>query len=76
MTNEKLKQIREWQEIEGLCMIANTILDGWLSYNKFLKVCQPTKEEKKYVDEILNNFLSTPEYKGKIIPGFNANSEV
>ena len=70
MNDEKLRQVREWQWEEGVSMIAVTIFRGSWPYKKFLAT-NPTPEEKKYVDDWLRAHLALPEYKDKIIPGFN-----
>lgn len=70
MSDEKMKQVLAGQWEEGLDMIALTIFCDNLSYHAFLET-RPTSEEKKYVDNWLKGQLSAPEYKDKIIPGFN-----
>ena len=70
MLTEREKQIFEGQWEEGISMITWSIWDGCLSYKQFMAT-NPTPKEKKYVDEWLRQALASPEYKNKIIPGFN-----
>ena len=65
-----MRQVLEGQWEEGVLFIALAIINESMSYDKFLSLNTDTKE-KKYVDDWLNRQLSSPKYKGKIIPGFN-----
>lgn len=70
MNDDKMRQILEDQWEEGVHFIALAIINESMSYDKFLSL-NPDAKEKKYVDDWLNRQLSSPKYKGKIIPGFN-----
>lgn len=70
MNDEKRRQVLAGQWEEGVHFIALSIFNGSMSYVKFLSL-KPDTKEKKYVDDWLKGQLSAPEYKGKIIPGFN-----
>ena len=65
-----MRQVLEGQWEEGVLFIALAIINESMSYDKFLSL-NPDAKEKKYVDDWLNRQLSSPKYKGKIIPGFN-----
>ena len=70
MLTEREKQIFAGQWDEGMYMVTRAIWDGGWSYKKFLATAQ-TPKEKEYVDRWLNAQLALPEYKEKVIPGFN-----
>ena len=70
MNNEKMRQVLDCQWEDGMNFVAATIFHGSYSYTKFIAT-RPDAKEKKYVDDWLNGQLSSPKYKGKIIPGFN-----
>lgn len=70
MLTEREKQIFAGQWEEGINMVTLAIWEGCWSYKRFLAT-NPTAKEKKYVDDWLNGHLAMPQYKGKIIPGFN-----
>ena len=70
MTDERKKQMIEDQWEEGIHFVTLSIFHGSYSYAKFLAT-NPDDKAKKYVDDWLNGHLAMPQYKGKIIPGFN-----
>ena len=70
MNNEKMMQVLDSQWEDGIHFVAAAIFHGSYSYAKFLSK-NPEEKSKKYVDDWLNRQLSSPKYKGKIIPGFN-----
>ena len=70
MNDEKLRQVREDQRNEDMHFVASSIFAGLWSYSGFVAT-SPDPHVKKYVDDWLRAHLALPEYKGKIIPGFN-----
>ena len=70
MNDELTRQKLEDQWEEGVHFVTLAIFNGSWSYAKFLST-NPDSKAKKYVDDWLNRQLSSPKYKGKIIPGFN-----
>ena len=70
MNDEKMRQVLDEQWEEGVHFVAAAIFHGSYSYEISLST-NPEERSKKYVDDWLNRQLSSPKYKGKIIPGFN-----
>lgn len=70
MTDERRKQMIEDQKDEGIHFVTLCIFHGSYSYAQFLET-KPDAHDKKYVDDWLRDHLARPEYKGKIIRGFN-----
>ena len=70
MLTEREKQIFDSQWEDGIHFVTRAIWDGGWTYTQFLAT-NPSPKSKKYVDDWLAGHLALPEYKGKIIPGFN-----
>ena len=70
MTDERTRQRIECQWQDGIHFVTLAIFHGSWSYERFLAT-NPDVKAKKYVDDWLKAHLALPEYKGKIIPGFN-----
>ncbi|MBQ7207735.1 MAG: hypothetical protein IJS01_08065 [Lentisphaeria bacterium] len=70
MKNDREQQMLSMQRMEGASYVAGAIFEGWSSYKKFVSSAR-SAESREDVDNLLKLWLSAPENKGKIIPGFN-----